>query len=273
MESMKAAPRPWTLLPGGPSGFSGLFGGSFGRRARGAVLWESPKIKILKLSPVPAPSQGASQKRVETEVSTAVLKLTNCLEVDLQSKLPEAALVIRTTEVADAALGRRDRHRHPVPNVGNIIQPSLDVEIVMVQQIKSLCAKLNVDLFMDWKDLADGSIEGPGPGSAEAVTSDIRRRERAPVGDSLRKPFNDKSWISEGRSCRKAADLIAVRAPAIHPARYLRKAVLRNNSSRWRVPRDLIATVIVRAVEVIEWHTRTDCIDARHLPATQRLIH
>ena len=102
---------------------------------------------------------------METEVSTTVVKLANCLEVDLQGKLPEATLVIRTIVVADTALGRRDRHRHPVADVGNIIQPSLDEEIVMVQQIESLCAELNVDLFMDGKDLADSRIKGPRPGS------------------------------------------------------------------------------------------------------------
>ena len=37
----------------------------------------SLKIKILNRSPVPAPNQGASQKRVETEVSTAV-NLVKC---------------------------------------------------------------------------------------------------------------------------------------------------------------------------------------------------
>src|SRR5947209_7557405 len=76
----------------------------------------SLKIKSLNLLPVPAPNQCASQKRVETEVSTTVLRLTNCLEVDLQSKLPETTLVVRTVVVADTALGRRDRYRNPFAN-------------------------------------------------------------------------------------------------------------------------------------------------------------
>ena len=103
------------------------------------------------------------------------------LEVDLQSELAKAPFIIRTTVVADTALGCRDRHRHAVANVGNIIQPFLDKEVVVVQQIKSLCAKLNVDLFMNRKDLADSCIKCSGPGPTEAVPGDHRRRERAPV--------------------------------------------------------------------------------------------
>src|SRR3981081_3159091 len=99
------------------------------------------------------------------------------LEVDLQGKLTETTLVVRTIVVADTALGRRDRHWYAVPNVGDVIKPFLDEEIVMVPQIKSLCAKLDVDLFMDRKDLADRSVKRPRSGSAEAVTSDRRRRE------------------------------------------------------------------------------------------------
>ena len=121
------------------------------------------------------------------------------LEVELQSKLPEATLVIRTTEGTDASLGRGDWHRHALANVGNVIQRSLDVEIVMIQQIESLCAKLHVDLFMDGKDLADRCIEGPRPRSAEGVTCDHRRRERAPVGDSIRSVNSWKSRIFRSR--------------------------------------------------------------------------
>src|ERR1700757_842727 len=82
------------------------------------------------------------------------------LEVDLQRKLPETTLVVRTIEVADATLGRCDRHRHAVANVSDVIQPILDKEVVMVQQIESLCAELHVDLFMDRKDLTDSRIKG-----------------------------------------------------------------------------------------------------------------
>src|SRR5437763_17080462 len=110
---------------------------------------------------------------VETRVSTTVLNLPTGLEVDLQSELPEAPLIVRTIVVADAALGSRDRQRHPWANVGNVIEPSLDEEIVVVQQIESLCAKLNVDLFMDGQDLADSGIEGIGRASCRESADDM----------------------------------------------------------------------------------------------------
>src|SRR5260370_31153318 len=117
------------------------------------------------------------------------------------------------------------------------------------------------------KDLPAGRMEGRRPGSAKVVRSDHPRRERTPVGDPTRKARSWKSRICEAHRGRKVADVIAVRSLASYPARYLRKAVLWNNSSRRLIPRDLIATVIVREVGVVEWHTRTDRIDARDLPA------
>src|ERR1700722_12040626 len=195
------------------------------------------------------------------------------LEVDLQGKLAEAPLVIRAAEESDAALGPRDRHWYASANVGNIIQRFLNEEIVMVQQIKSLCAKLHVQLFMNGKDLADRRIEGPRPWSAEAVTSNHGRREGAPVGYSIWKIRSWKSRICEAHRCRKVADVIAVQTTSIYPARNLRKVVPRDGSASRRIPRNLIAAGIVRAVEVGERRTGTNRIDARPLPAALPLFH
>src|ERR1700728_15184 len=141
---------------------------------------------LASLTPVRSVSRG---KKVETEVSTRK-SITIHLEVNLQSELPEATLVIRPAIVADSALGSRDRHRYALAYIGDIIQPVLDKEVMVVEKIESLCPALHIDLLMNREDLAHSSIERPRSRSPEAVACSHRRRERAPIRDiaSTRRP-------------------------------------------------------------------------------------
>ena len=106
------------------------------------------------------------------------------LEVELQSKLPEATLVIGTA--SDATLLCLDRIA-----ITHIVIYRENVEVVMVQDVESLRTEFEVNLLMNRERLAERSIDVPGSWPTEGIAGGHIGRERAPVGSP------QQCWIAE----------------------------------------------------------------------------
>ena len=100
------------------------------------------------------------------------------LEVELQSKLPEATLVIGTA--GDATLLCLDRIA-----ITHIVIYRENVEVVMVQDVECLRTEFEVDLLMNRERLAERSIDVPGSRTTEGITSGHIGRERSPIRDAV----------------------------------------------------------------------------------------
>jgi len=113
----------------------------------------------------------------EVEIEALHLSFHEGLEVDLESKLSEAPFVVSTT--CNATLLCLDRERAGIESgcPEDKVICSQDVEVVVVQNVKTFRAELEVDLFVDGEDLADRGIEVPCSRPTECIAGGHRRRD------------------------------------------------------------------------------------------------
>src|SRR5258708_31655942 len=86
-------------------------------------------------------------------------------EIHLQRELSEPSVVVGAAVIADTGL-RRNHLRGAGGVVEDVVLRFLQEQIVMVEDVKSFRAKLEIQSFAKGKRLADHRIQVPHPGAA-----------------------------------------------------------------------------------------------------------